>query len=34
MLQYGASITLKADKGTITDEDIDKVLERGEVKTN
>lgn len=34
MLQYGASITLKSDKGTITDEDIDKVLERGEIKTN
>ena len=29
MLQYGANITLKAEKGTITDEDIDKVLERG-----
>lgn len=34
MLQYGASITLKAEKGTITDEEIDKVLERGEIKTN
>lgn len=34
MLQYGASVTLKADKGTITDEDIDKILERGETQTN
>ena len=34
MLQFGASVTLKADKGTITDEDIDKILERGETKTN
>ena len=29
MLQYGASVTLKALQGTITDEDIDKILERG-----
>lgn len=29
MLQYGASITLKAEKGTFTDEEIDKILERG-----
>ena len=34
MLQFGASVTLKAQKGTITDEDIDKILERGETKTN
>lgn len=34
MLQFGASVTLKAEKGTITDEDIDKILERGETKTN
>lgn len=34
MLQYGASITLKAEKGTFTDEEIDKILERGETKTN
>lgn len=34
MLQYGASLTLKAEKGTYTDEEIDKVLERGENKTN
>lgn len=34
MLQYGASITLKAEKGTYTDQEIDKILERGENRTN
>lgn len=34
-LQFGASIILKGgDKGTITDEDIDMILKRGEDKTN
>jgi hypothetical protein len=34
MLQFGASVTLKAEKGTFSDEEIDKILERGEIKTN
>jgi hypothetical protein len=34
MLQFGASVIIKSQKGTISDEDIDRILERGEVRTN
>ena len=34
MLQYGANIIFKATNGTMTDEQIDDVLTRGETKTN
>ena len=33
MIKFGASITLKATEGTVTSENIDKILERGEAKT-
>jgi len=34
MLQFGASTIIKATKGTISDEEIDQLLLRGETKTN
>lgn len=34
MLQFGASVIIKSQTGTISDEDIDRILERGESKTN
>ena len=34
MLQYGANIIFKASNGTMTDEQIDDVLLRGESKIN
>lgn len=33
MLQFGASIIIKSQTGTITDEEIDAILERGQSKT-
>lgn len=33
MIKFGASITLKAKEGTVTSENINKILERGEAKT-
>ncbi len=33
MLQFGASLIIKSQTGTISDEDIDRILERGESKT-
>lgn len=33
MLQFGASVIIKANKGTITDQEIDVILSRGESKT-
>lgn len=29
MLQFGASVIIKSQTGTISDEDIDRILERG-----
>ncbi len=34
MLQFGANFICKAENGTITDEQIDDILARGESKTN
>lgn len=34
MLQFGASVIIKSQTGTISDEDIDRILERGESRTN
>lgn len=34
MLQFGANFIFKADNGTMTDEQIDDILRRGETKTN
>ncbi len=33
MLQFGASLIIKSQTGTISEEDIDRILERGETKT-
>ena len=34
MLQFGASVIVKSNTGTISDEEIDVILARGESKTN
>jgi hypothetical protein len=34
MLQFGASVIIKSQSGTISEEDIDAILQRGEIKTN
>jgi hypothetical protein len=34
MLQFGASTIIKATKGTMSDEEIDQLLLRGETRTN
>ena len=34
MLQFGAGFIFKAENGTITDEQIDDILARGQTKTN
>lgn len=34
MLQFGASVIIKASKGTMTEEEIDVILARGESRTN